>query len=62
MIGQEEEGAELQWRVTWFPPDGDTYRVGSEGLIRRLAAKQAEWNPVIETREIVVGEWKPLVP
>jgi len=49
---------ETQWRVTWFPPEQDhVTKDGSEERVRRVAAEQAEWNPIIEFRTVEIGEW-----
>jgi hypothetical protein len=51
--------SEVQWKITWFPPDrSDVVRTGSEVQIRKQAQLQAEWNPIVESREITVGPWQ----
>jgi hypothetical protein len=51
--------SETQWKVTWFPPDrSDVVRTGTERQIRKQAQLQADWNPIVEKREIVVGPWE----
>lgn len=51
--------SETQWRVTWFPPDRkDVVRTGSERQVRYMAKQNAAFAPIIEAREIVVGDWK----
>lgn len=49
-----------EWRVVWFPPDIDhRWRMGSEDTVRRVATLPdvAPWNPVIESRTVVLGCW-----
>jgi hypothetical protein len=52
-------GVEVQWRVTWFPPDAPdrSFTHMSENNVRQIARREAEWNPLIEHREIVTGDW-----
>ena len=52
-----EVESETQWKVTWFAPNGDVVRTGTEVQVRKAAELQAAWNPIIEKREIVVGPW-----
>lgn len=48
-----------QWRITWFPPDRESViRTGGERTVKKQAKLHADWNPIIEKREIVVGEWE----
>ena len=50
---------ETQWKVTWFPPDrADVVRTGTQRQVFKMAELQAEWNPIVEKREIVVGDWE----
>ena len=51
--------SETQWKVTWFPPDQDEVtRTGNERAVRKTAQLKADWNPIIEKREIVVQPWE----
>lgn len=54
----DDEGVEVQWRVTWFPPGKDQVARGTEAKVRRIAQQQAEWNPIIEWREVTIGPWQ----
>jgi len=55
--------SETQWKVTWFPPDRHhAIRTGTERQVRYAAKLQAEWNPIIEKREITVGPWQTFDP
>lgn len=55
--------SETQWKVTWFPPDrNEVVRTGTETQVLKMAILQAEWNPIIEKREIVVGAWETVDP
>lgn len=58
-MNEPSEGAEVQWKVTWFPPDrSDVVRIDNEKRIRYIAKQQADWNPIIEKRTIVVSPWE----
>lgn len=48
---------EVQWKVTWFPPEGDRTKTGTEKQVLAIAAREAEWYPIVEYRVIEVGEW-----
>lgn len=62
MIPRDAE-SETQWRVTWFPPDKDEVtRTGTERQVLKMNELQAEWNPIIEKREIIVGDWEIFEP
>lgn len=50
---------EVQWRVVCIPPyEKDSTRVGSESLVRGIAAERAEWSPIIERRTVVTTDWE----
>ena len=50
---------EVQWRVTWFPPDKfQQTRTGTEELVKRLATEYAGWNPIVESRIVITQEWE----
>lgn len=58
-MSRDDQETEVQWKVTYFPPDrNDVVRTGTEKQVRKVAELQAEWNPIIETRTITVGEWE----
>lgn len=62
MIPRDAE-SETQWKVTWFPPDrNEVTRTGTERQVLKMADLQAEWNPIIEKREIIVGDWEIFDP
>ena len=62
MIPRDAE-SETQWKVTWFPPDrNEVTRTGTERQVLKQAELQAEWNPIIEKREITVGPWEIFDP
>lgn len=62
MMPREVE-SETQWKVTWFPPDrADVTRTGNKRQILKQAELQADWNPIIEKREIIVGDWETFDP
>lgn len=59
MIEYPDEVTEVQWRVIWFPPDKpDQTYIGTEGNVRRKAEYHAEWNPIIERREVIAKSWE----
>lgn len=47
-----------QWAVSWFPPEGDKVRIGTESQIRAIAAREAEWNPIVQSRVVVIPDWQ----
>lgn len=51
---------ETEWKVTWFPDDKDhvvkTSR--SRRYVQGLADKYEQCNPIIESREVVTGDWE----
>lgn len=54
-----EESVEEVWRVTWFPPDKEQLSVqGTEAKVRTIADREAEWNPIIERRQIIRTAWE----
>lgn len=57
-----DEVEETQWRVIWFPPEKEhrTFS-GSEAAVRRKASSEnvADWNPIIERREVTIRMWEP---
>lgn len=56
------EKTEVQWRVTWFPPDrAQRQFTGTERAVRKRAEEEDYWNPIIERREVIVSEWE-MVP
>jgi len=62
MIPKDAE-SETQWKVTWFPPDRQqVVRTGTEKQVKYMAKQNAAWFPIIETREIVVGDWHEYDP
>lgn len=62
MIPRDAE-SETHWRVTWFPADRpDVVRTGTERQVLKMAELQAAWNPILEKREITVGEWEMFDP
>lgn len=53
------DDVEIQWRVTYFPPDRkEVVRTGTERQVRKIAQGQEPWHPIIETRTIVISEWE----
>lgn len=52
------EDTEIQWRVTWFPPDHpDRSYTGPEREVHRTADRVAEYSPIIERREVATTPW-----
>jgi hypothetical protein len=49
---------ETQWRVVWFPPEGDAFMSGPEAKVRAKARREREWNPIVESRTVVVADWE----
>lgn len=47
-----------EWRVSWTDPQGEKVRKGTEAEVKRIAQRNHEWEPVIESRVIMVGEWE----
>ena len=55
----KDESSTVQWRVIWFPPEWP-HRVfeGTEEAVRKRAEKEAQWNPMVESRTVTLGAWE----
>lgn len=56
---------EVQWRVTWFPPDkAQVARTGSPEAMQRLLDDPEQdvrsWHPIIESRTL--SPWRTITP
>jgi len=51
---------ETEWKVTWFPDDKDhvVRSARSKKHAHEIADKHEMFNPLIESREVVVGDWE----
>lgn len=48
----------VSWQVTYFPPDKpEVTRRGAEAHVRAIAEEQAEWNPIVEHKTTISGDW-----
>lgn len=48
----------VSWQVTYFPPDKpEVTRRGTEAHVRAIAEEQAEWNPIVEHKTTISGDW-----
>ena len=51
---------EIEWKVTWFPDDKDHVAKMAEDRehAQEIADRHEQFNPIIESREVVIGDWE----